>query len=122
MLSDKVTYRGQYRFVLFYENYFLDFYKQLNDDAQLKCEFVFHMIQTVERIPSKFFKQITGIKGLYEVRIEYESKQIRIFSFFDDVNKVIVLNGFYKKSQRTPRKELSKAKLLRRKYYEEKKT
>lgn len=33
MLSDKVTYRGQYRFVFFYENYFLDFYKQLNDDA-----------------------------------------------------------------------------------------
>ena len=44
----------------------------------------------------------------------------RIFSFFDDGKLVILLHGFTKKSQKLPKKEIDKAKRLRREYYENK--
>ncbi len=42
-----------------------------------------------------------------------------LFCFFDR-DLVILLNGFQKKSQKTPTREILKAKRLRRQYYEEK--
>lgn len=119
MLSNKVTFKEQVRFVFFYEDYFLDFYKSLNEGAQLKCEFVLHLIQTTDRVPSKFLKHITGTSGLYEIRVEYESIQMRIFAFFEEMNRVIILNGCTKKSQKILRRELLKAKQIQRRFYEE---
>jgi phage-related protein len=45
----------------------------------------------------------------------------RIFCFFDDGNIVVLLNGFVKKDQKTPMREIEKAKLLMYKYHEERK-
>jgi phage-related protein len=44
----------------------------------------------------------------------------RIFTFFDDNKLVILLHGFQKKTQKTPRKEIERAKKLRRDYYDDK--
>jgi len=43
------------------------------------------------------------------VRVEYNSNIYRVFSFFDDDRLVIAINGFHKKSQKTPKKEIDKA-------------
>ncbi|WP_219885152.1 type II toxin-antitoxin system RelE/ParE family toxin [Marinilabilia salmonicolor] len=57
---------------------------------------------------------------MYEIRIEAGSNIYRIFSFFDDNKLVILLHGFQKKTQKTPRKEIAQAKKLRRMYYDNK--
>jgi phage-related protein len=44
----------------------------------------------------------------------------RVFCFFDKGKLVILLNGFQKKKQKTPKKEIDKALNLMESYYKEK--
>ena len=75
----------------------------------------------MERVPKNYLKAITGTKGLYEARISLSSNIWRVFCFFDEGKLVILLNGFTKKTQKTPKKELDKALRLMKDYYNEKK-
>jgi phage-related protein len=61
---------------------------------------------------------MTGTDGLYEVRVEYGSNIYRIFCCFDNGNLVVLFNGFQKKTQKIPLKEIEKALRLKRKYFE----
>jgi len=58
---------------------------------------------------------------LNEARIKLGSDIWRVFCFFDQGKLVILLNGFAKKSQKTPKKEIDKAINLMGTYYTEKK-
>jgi len=78
---------------------------------------VLDLIKQVERVPEKFLKSFAGSKGLYEVRIENQSNIYRIFCFFDKGNLVILLNGFQKKTQKTPKSEIEKAMKLKNEYF-----
>lgn len=44
----------------------------------------------------------------------------KVFFVFDEGNVVLLMNGFQKKSQKTPKKELDLAKRLKKEYYNEK--
>ena len=59
----------------------------------------------------KHVKPIRGKnnKGLYELRIKFSKDAARIFYFTYYDNKYILLNGFVKKSMKTPRKEIARA-------------
>ena len=59
--------------------------------------------------------------GLYEARIKLGSNIWRVFCFFDKGKMVILLNGFAKKTQKTPQKEIDKAIRLMKQYYLDKK-
>lgn len=45
----------------------------------------------------------------------------RIFCFFDEGKLVVLANGFQKKMQKTPKKEIEKALKIKEEYYEDKK-
>jgi len=98
--------------------YFWDFYDGLEKDLQDKVDYVLQIIISVNPIPGKFFKHLGD--GIFEIRIEYQSNIYRIFSFFDKGKVVILLHGIQKKSQKIKRRELERAKSLRKKYYENK--
>ena len=78
-------------------------------------------IQILERIPTNYLKLIAETKGLYEARIQVGSDIWRVFCFFDSGRLVILLNGFQKKTQKTPKNEIEKATRLMKEYYENKK-
>ena len=61
-----------------------------------------------------------GTSGLYEARIQLGSNIWRVFCFFDKGRLVVLLNGFTKKTQKTPPNEISKALSLMKEYYEQK--
>jgi len=105
------------REILFYKDYFEDFFESQTEKVKDKIDEVLFMITILERIPTKFFKSIEGIQGLFEIRIEYESNIYRIFCCFDKGNLVVLFNGFHKKSQKTPPKELAKAKKIMEEYF-----
>ena len=109
------------REIVFYKNYFDDFFETLTEKVKFKIDEVLFMTTILERIPTKFFKSVIGIKGLFEIRIEYESNIYRIFCCFDKGNLVVLFNGFQKKKQKTPEKELSKAEIIMTEYFNEQK-
>lgn len=71
------------RQIIFYKKYFYEFFNIQTEKVRTKIDEVLFIISVVERIPIKFFKKIESVKGLYEIRIEYESNIYRIFCCFD---------------------------------------
>ena len=103
-----------------YGTEFWDFYYAQRSDVQDKIDWVIGLVRSLEMIPDKFFKHIEGTNGLFEIRIKVGSDIFRIFCFFDEGKLVILLNGFQKKSDKTPKNEIEKAERLKQKYYEDK--
>ena len=107
------------RQTFYYENYFIDFFQKQKNEVQRKIIWTLKLIETIDRIPEKQFKHLTGTTGIYEVRIEVGSDIYRVFSFFDKGKLVILINGFQKKTQKTPKKEIEIAEKLKFQYFEE---
>ena len=109
------------RKVIAYKNFFVDFLKKQPIKVQNKIFKIIEAIETLERIPTNYLKQITGTNGLYEARILLGTDIGRVFCFFDKGKLVILLNGFQKKTQKTPKNEIEKAINLMKEYYESRK-
>jgi phage-related protein len=108
------------REVIAYKNYFEDFLLEQPKKVQDKIFKIIEAIETLERVPSNYLKSMEGTNGLYEARIQLASNIWRVFCFFDHGRLVILLNGFQKKTQKTPKNEIDKALLLMKQYYQEK--
>ena len=104
----------------YYKNYYLDFFKTLDTDIKRKFNWTLKLIATFERVPIKYFRHIKKSSGLFEVRVEYGSNIFRVFSFFDKGQMIVLINGFQKKSQKTPKKEIEMAEKLKKQYFDEK--
>lgn len=80
---------------------------------------LFFVIRAAEnKNDSKLFKKLNT--NIWEFRVNYKSKQIRILAFWDKRKKnktlVIATNGFFKKTQKTPKSEIKKADDIRKNY------
>ena len=108
------------REVIQYKSYFENFLMDQPEKVQDKIFKILEIIETYQRIPSTYLKSIVGTKGLYEARIKLGSNIWRVFCFFDDGNLVVLLNGFIKKTQKTPKNEINRAVGLMKSYYNDK--
>jgi phage-related protein len=54
--------------------------------------------------------------GIFELRAQQGSDISRVLYFFMSGKRVVVTNGFTKKTQKTPRSEIDKAKAYRKEY------
>jgi phage-related protein len=106
---------------VFWKNNFDDFFTSLDDDSQRKVLWMLKSLASLPKIPGKFFKQIEGTIGLFELRISWEGKAYRIFCFFNKGNKIILCNGFIKKDPKTPKQEILKALKIKEEYRHENK-
>lgn len=105
------------REIIVHGDYFADFYDNLTLTVKQKINYVLNLVRIEEHIPSKFFKTIEGVSGLFEIRIEIESNIFRIFCCFDEGKLVVLFNGFQKKAQKTPPKEIEKAVRIMKEYF-----
>lgn len=112
--------RRIFRNIYYYRNYYLDFFDKLNEDVRKKFNWTLLLIATLERVPAKFFKYIEGSSGLYEIRVEVGSDIYRVFCFFDKGQLVVLVNGFQKKSQKTPQGEIDLTEKIKKQYFDEK--
>jgi phage-related protein len=108
------------REVIAYKNYFEDFLSSQPQKVQNKIFKIIEAIETLERVPTNYLKHLEETNGLYEARIQLASNIWRVFCFFDDGKLVVLLNGFHKKTQKTPKNEIEKALRLMEMYFNEK--
>lgn len=97
-----------------------NFLKALPVKVQNKIYKIIEAVEVLERVPKHYLKSISGVRGLYEVRIQLGSDIWRVFCFFENERLVILLNGFVKKSQKTPKEEIKLATYLMKRYHEDK--
>lgn len=81
-----------------------------------KVDYGLVLLKTQDRLPSKFVKHIRN--GLYELRTEYDGNIYRVFFVFDEDKIVVLFNGFQKKTQKTPLREINMALKIKEDYYE----
>ncbi len=107
------------RTIFVYGDDFWDFYGSMSKPVQKKIDWVIDLVKTVRIVPDKFLKHLDGTDGLYEIRVKVSSDIYRIFCFFDKGDLIILLNGFQKKTQKTPKQEIARAKRLKKQYHED---
>lgn len=110
----------KYRTVITYKNYFEDFLNKQSPKVIRKIIQTLRIVEQLERIPSTYLKFIENTNGLFEIRIKFGSNIFRVFCFFDEGKLVVLLSGFQKKTQRTPREEINRAERLMQEYFDNK--
>ncbi|XPV70184.1 MAG: type II toxin-antitoxin system RelE/ParE family toxin [Halarcobacter sp.] len=83
-----------------------DFLDSLSAKDVQKVLWVFKLIRESDIVSSKFLKRLTNSNNIIEVRVQHGNNNFR-FLGFEHKDKIIVLtNGFRKKDQKIPRKEI----------------
>jgi phage-related protein len=109
-----------FRSIFYYKNYYLDFYATLNPEVKKKSNWTLQLVSEIERVPEKYFSYIKSSSGLFEIRVEVGSTIYRVFSFFDEGKLIVLVNGFIKKTRKTPKSEIELAEKLKKQYFDEK--
>ncbi len=84
------------RTIIFYKNYFEEFFVEQRDKVKAKIVWTFDLIEEIERVPETYLKHIENTEGLFEIRVQQANDIFRIFCFFDQGQLVILANGFQK--------------------------
>ncbi|MBU2553177.1 MAG: type II toxin-antitoxin system RelE/ParE family toxin [Bacteroidetes bacterium] len=103
-----------------YKYHFTEFYKKQTIVVRKKIDWTILLIRTMRIIPDKFLKRLSNTDGLWEIRVSVGNGVYRILCFFDNGNLIILLSGFQKKTQKTPKNEIKRAERLKKEYYENK--
>jgi phage-related protein len=116
-----VDKKQKYRTIVFYKNYFQKFFVLQRDKVKDKIIWTFELIEEFQKVPETYLKHIENTDGLFEIRVQQGSDIFRIFCFFDQGQLVVIANGFQKKKQKTPKKEIERAIKIKEEYETEKK-
>lgn len=112
--------KGKHRRVIFYKEYFQEFFLKQKDKVKDKIIWTLNLIEELERIPETYLKHLENTDGLFEIRVQQGSDIFRIFCFFDEGKLVVLANGFQKKTQKTPKREIERALKIKAEYESEK--
>ena len=115
-----VNNRKKYRTIIFYREYFDKFFVKQRQKVKDKIVWTFDLIENLQRVPELYLKHIENTEGLYEIRVQQGNDIYRIFCFFDQGQLVVIINGFQKKSQKTPKQEIELALKIKGEYEHEK--
>jgi len=89
----------------------IEFLESLDDTEGAKI--VLYIEKLIEyknnalKIPSSISKELES--GIFELRVSHSDKISRSLYFYEKNREIIFTNGFIKKSQKTPRKEIELA-------------
>ncbi|MCB9426128.1 MAG: type II toxin-antitoxin system RelE/ParE family toxin [Flavobacteriales bacterium] len=115
-----MNHKQKKRTIVFYKDYFEEFFIKQRDKVKDKIIWTLELIQELDRVPETYLKHIENTGGLYEIRIQQGSDIFRIFCFFDQGQLIVLANGFRKKTQKAPKKEIEKAIKIKNEYESEK--
>lgn len=113
--------KQQFRTIVTYKDYFEKFFLKQRTKVKKKIIWTLDLIEEIERVPENYLKYMDDTDGLFEIRVQLASDIFRIFCFFDEGKLVVLGNGFQKKTQKTPKKEIEKALKIKKEYEDEKK-
>ncbi|MBR1769238.1 MAG: type II toxin-antitoxin system RelE/ParE family toxin [Bacteroidales bacterium] len=90
-------------------------------DKNIKRKIDINMANAQKENDTRLFKKLSG-SDIWEFRTKFQSMEYRLLAFWDKTqNKLVVVsNGFVKKSQKTPEKEIKKAEQIMKLYYKQK--
>ena len=98
-----------------------EFLDSLGAKQAQKVLWVLRAVRELPRVPQQYLKKLEGTRDLWEVRAEFGGDAFRLLGFWDVGRLIILTNGFAKKTQKTPERELALAEQRKRDYLSRKK-
>jgi phage-related protein len=92
----------------------------LNAKQSKKVAWVLNVVESLNQVPIDYLKKLKSTDDIWEVRIQLASNIFRLLGFIED-KRLILTNGFTKKTQKTPRREIDKAERRKANYITRKK-
>jgi len=98
-----------------------EFIDSLSDKQAKKVAWVLRLVRDLKITPTKYFKKLVNSNDIWEVRVQMGSNIFRFLGFYDGSQLIILTNGFQKKSQKTPKREIELAKRRKQSYLKRRK-
>ena len=93
-----------------------EFLDSLGAKPAQKALWVLRAVRGLPRVPQQYFKKLEGTDDLWEVRAEFGGDALRLLGFWGEGRLVILTNGFAKKTQKTPAREIALAEQRKREH------
>ena len=93
----------------------LEFFALLSPEEAQDYLFARKTLHDTGRLEYPYGEKVAGEVNLFAIRIR-KGGNARFFYAYDDGTAVWILNGYEKKSENIPRRELKRARQLKRKY------
>lgn len=87
----------------------LDFLTTLSEEARARIDAIVSLLEETGRLIAPLGEKVEGQKGLFEIRAKDRDGQYRVFYVYAIDDDIFLLNGFVKKTQKTPPAEIKKA-------------
>ena len=84
-----------------------EFLDSLTGKQAQKVVWVLQLVEDLESVPRQYLKKMVGTDDIWEVRVQVGNNIFRLLGFFDGNQLMILTNGFAKKAQKTPRREIA---------------
>ncbi len=94
------------------------FLGELEPASRAKIVRTLELLRTLPIVPAKFWQKMAGSQNLWELRTEYAGNIYRVLASTAKRNRVILLHGFQKKSQKTPRQDMEIAQQRQKRYFQ----
>lgn len=104
-------------FKIIYSDVVEEFLESL--DGKVRKKIIYNLDKARWNLDPELFKKLD--KGIWEFRTKYNKKQYRLLAFWDTRKAtetlVIATHGFIKKTKRTPKSEIDKARKIMKVYF-----
>ena len=97
-----------------------DFLDTLNNKQVEKALWVIRLVKELDFVPKEYFNKLVNTDNIWEIRVKSGINIFRILGFIDSNNIIVLTNGFVKKTQKTPKKEIVLAERRKKDYLERK--
>ena len=91
-----------------------EFLDSLGPKQAQKVAWTLQLVRELPMVPKQYFKKLDGPDDLWEVRAEFGGDAFRLLGFWDAGSLVVLTNGFAKKTQKTPAREIELAEQRKR--------
>jgi len=92
------------------------FFDELGPKQVQKVLWVLKLVKELPLVPKQYLKKLEGTDELWEIRAEFGGDAYRLLGFWGSGNLIILTNGFAKKTQKTPNREIALAAQRKRDY------
>jgi phage-related protein len=90
-----------------------EFLDSLPSKVAQKVTWVLKLLQELDPVPIQYFKKLTATDEIWECRMVFGGNTYRILCFYHGGNRLILTNGFMKKTPKTSSEEIRRAERLK---------
>ena len=93
-----------------------EFLDTLSDTQTKKVLWVMKLVRDLNPVPSQYFTKLVNTDDIWEVRVQTGGNIFRLLGFIESDRLIILTNGFQKKTQKTPKREIELAEARKQEY------